>query len=169
MDRAGGWPPSWRSALVYGLGSSGRSAARLLLSLGVPVVAVDARPAEALDLDGLAGEKGFELRAGGEPEALPPELVDRVDAVVVSPGVPLERPALEDARRRGVPVLAEVELAFRFLDGPVVAVTGSNGKSTTTALAGAMLREAGFEVAVCGNIGPPLSSQVDPAEVDPAR
>ena len=159
----------WRLALVYGLGASGRAASRLLLSLGVPVVAVDARPAEALDADlhegGLAGAEGFELLAGGEPEALPPKLVDRVDAVVVSPGVPLERPRLEDARRRGVPVLAEVELAFPFLDGPVVAVTGSNGKSTTTALAGAMLREAGFEVAVCGNIGPPLSAQVDPARL----
>jgi len=159
----------WRLALVYGLGASGRAASRLLLGLGVPVVAVDARPAEALDLVGLAGEKGFELRAGGEPEALTPNLMDRVDAVVVSPGVPLERPLLADARRRGVPVLAEVELAFPFLDGPVVAVTGSNGKSTTTALAGAMLREAGFDVAVCGNIGPPLSAQVNPAGVDPAR
>jgi UDP-N-acetylmuramoylalanine--D-glutamate ligase len=153
----------WKRALVYGLGASGRAASRLLLSLGVPVLAVDARPAEALDAElvegGLAGAEGFELRAGGEPEALP----EGVDAVVVSPGVPLERPLLEDARRRGVPVLAEVELAFPFLDGPVVAVTGSNGKSTTTALAGAMLREAGFEAAVCGNIGPPLSSQVDPA------
>ena len=156
----------WRLALVYGLGASGRSASRLLLGLGVEVVAVDAREAEALDLStdggGLAGEPGFELRAGREPDALPAG----VDAVVVSPGVPLDRPLLEDARRRGVPVLAEVELAFRFLDGPVVAVTGSNGKSTTTALAGAMLREAGFEVAVCGNIGPPLSAQIDPAKLD---
>lgn len=155
----------WKLALVYGLGASGRAAARLLLRVGVPVLAVDARPAEALDLEGLAGEPRFELRAGGEPEALP----DRVDAVVVSPGVALERPLLEDARRRGVPILAEVELAFPFLDGPVVAVTGSNGKSTTTALAGAILREAGFEVAVCGNIGPPLSAEVDPAALAEPR
>lgn len=159
------WPSDWRNALVYGLGASGRAASRLLLSLGVQVLAVDARPAEALDAAGLAGDDGFELRAGAEPEALP----DGVDAVIVSPGVPLDRPLLEDARRRGVPVLAEVELAFPYLDGPVVAVTGSNGKSTTTALAGAMLREAGFEVAVCGNIGPPLSSQVDPAAMDVDR
>jgi UDP-N-acetylmuramoylalanine--D-glutamate ligase len=158
---ASGWPTSWRTALVYGLGASGRAASRLLLSLGVEVVAVDAREAEALDLTGLAGEAGFALRAGAEPEALPQALMDRIDAVVVSPGVPLDRPLLADARRRGVPVLAEVELAFPFLDGPVVGVTGSNGKSTTTALAGAMLREAGFEVAVCGNIGPPLSAEVD--------
>jgi UDP-N-acetylmuramoylalanine--D-glutamate ligase len=157
-----GWPRSWTNVLVYGLGTSGQAASRLLLGLGVAVLGVDARPAEALDLGDLAGEDDFELAdlagGGGEPEALP----DGVDAVVVSPGVPLERPLLEDARRRGVPVLAEVELAFPFLGGPVVAITGSNGKSTTTALTGAMLREAGFEVAVCGNIGPPLSAEVDP-------
>jgi UDP-N-acetylmuramoylalanine--D-glutamate ligase len=155
------WPPIWKRALVYGLGASGRAASRLLLSLGVEVLAVDAREAAALDVTGLAGEAGFTLRAGAEPEALPQALMDRIDAVVVSPGVPLDRPLLQDARRRGVPVLAEVELAFPFLDGPVVGVTGSNGKSTTTALAGAMLRQAGFDVAVCGNIGPPLSAEVD--------
>ncbi|HUF78718.1 MAG TPA: UDP-N-acetylmuramoyl-L-alanine--D-glutamate ligase [Thermoanaerobaculia bacterium] len=160
------WDASgWRRALVYGFGASGRAASRLLLGLGVEVVAVDAREAEALGLategGGLAAERGFELRAGAEPAALPAG----IDAVVVSPGVPLDRPLLEDARRRGVPVLAEVELAFPYLDGPVAAVTGSNGKSTTTALAGAMLREAGFEVAVCGNIGPPLSAQVDRARL----
>jgi UDP-N-acetylmuramoylalanine--D-glutamate ligase len=167
--KASGWPTPWRTALVYGLGASGRAASRLLLGLGVEVVAVDAREADALGLategGGLAAEPGFELRAGAEPGALPAG----IDAVVVSPGVPLDRPLLEDARRRGVPVLAEVELAFPFLDGPVVGVTGSNGKSTTTALAGAMLREAGFDVAVCGNIGPPLSAQIDLAEIDLGR
>lgn len=159
------WPDDWRNVLVYGLGTSGKAASRLLLGLGVSVVGVDARPEDALELEELAREAGFELRAGSEPEALPAG----VDAVVVSPGVPLERPLLADARRRGVPVLAEVELAFPFLDGPVVAITGSNGKSTTTALTGAMLREAGFEVAVCGNIGPPLSAQVDVAALAPER
>jgi len=152
----------WSRVLVYGLGLSGRAAARLLLermdSAGGAdrVLGVDARPEAELDLDELAGRSGFELRAGGEPAALP----EGIDAVVVSPGVPLDRPLLADARRRGVPVLAEVELAFPFLDGPVVAVTGSNGKSTTTALAGAMLREAGWDARVCGNIGEPLSAQV---------
>lgn len=148
-------------ALVYGLGLSGRAASRLLLALGARVVGVDARPAEALELGELPGQAGFELRAGGEPGELPAG----VDAVVVSPGVPLDRPLLEEARRRGVPVLAEVELAYPFLDGPLVAITGSNGKSTTTALAGAMLREAAFDVSVCGNIGTPLSAEVDAAVV----
>ncbi len=147
----------WQTVLVYGLGASGRAASRLLLDLGAEVVGVDARAVDALELGEPAGEKGFHLLAGGEPATLPAG----IDAVVVSPGVPLERSLLADARARGVPVLAEVELAFPYLDGPVVAVTGSNGKSTTTALAGAMLREAGFDAKVCGNFGPPLSAQVE--------
>ena len=76
--------------------------------------------------------------------------------------MPLDRPLLEDARRRGVPVIAEVELAFPFLNGPVVAITGTNGKSTTTALTGAMLRgRPAPTVEVCGNIGEPLAEAVD--------
>ncbi len=73
----------------------------------------------------------------------------------------MNRPLLEDARRRGVPVIAEVELAAPFLNGPVVAITGSNGKSTTTALTGAMLGAAGHKVEVCGNIGEPLVGKID--------
>ena len=136
--------------LVYGLGLSGRAAARLLLARGAAVLAVDDREVDAGDL-------------AGRIELLPAataELPAGVDAVVVSPGVPLNRPLLAAARRRGVPVIAEVELAFPFLNGPVVAITGSNGKSTTTALTGAMLREAGFTVEVCGNIGEPLADKV---------
>jgi UDP-N-acetylmuramoylalanine--D-glutamate ligase len=141
--------------LVYGLGLSGRAAARLLLSRGVAVVGVDEKPEEKLDLGDLAGR--IELRAG----AVPAELFTPVDGVVVSPGVPMDRPLLEDARRRGLPVIAEVELAFPFLDGPIIAITGSNGKSTTTALTGDMVRAAGHAVEVCGNIGEPLAGLVD--------
>ena len=148
--------------LVYGLGLSGRAAARMLLSRGVSVVAVDAKAGiDVSDLEAAASEKArFELLAGGEPQELPPSY-GRFDAVVVSPGVPMDRPLLEDARRRGVPVIAEVELAAPFLNGPVVAITGSNGKSTTTALTGAMLRAAGHKVEVCGNIGEPLVGKIE--------
>ncbi|HKI06503.1 MAG TPA: UDP-N-acetylmuramoyl-L-alanine--D-glutamate ligase [Thermoanaerobaculia bacterium] len=136
--------------LVYGLGLSGRAAARLLLARGTAVLAVDDKAADA-------GGLAVELLSGGGSQALP----SGIDAVVVSPGVPLDRPILEDARRQGVPVIAEVELAFPFLNGPVVAITGSNGKSTTTAMVGDMLRAAGFPVEVCGNIGEPLADKVD--------
>ncbi len=153
---------SWRRALVYGLGLSGTAAARLLRSRGVEVLGVDRRGAAELDLEGsgadqLAGDPGLAMALGAEPSELP----ERLDAVVVSPGVPLDRPLIDAARRRGVPVIAEVELAFRLLDGPLVGITGSNGKSTTTALTGELLEAAGREVEVCGNIGLPLSSCVD--------
>ena len=152
--------------LVYGLGLSGRAAVRLLLGRGVSVVGVDTKPADKLDLEELAdmneqtmgGRLRFELLAGSEPEQLPP---GNFDAVVVSPGVPMDRPLLEDARRHGLPVIAEVELAAPFVNGPIVGITGSNGKSTTTALTGAMLRAAGLPVEVCGNIGVPLVELVD--------
>lgn len=156
----------WRRVLVYGLGASGTAASRLLLALGARVVGVDSRPAEAIGLDGLPGAGGaFEVHRDEELHELPAD----VDAAVVSPGVPLDRPLLEEARRRSLPVLAEVELAWHYLPGPVVAITGSNGKSTTTALTGAMLREAGFDVAVCGNIGPPLSAEIDVADLVAAK
>ncbi len=147
----------WKRALVYGLGLSGKAAASLLLGRGVEVVGVDARPAAALDLGDLADEPRLAVHAGAEPSELPAGL----DGVVVSPGVPMDRPLLAAARARGVPVIAEVELAFPLLNGPVVAITGSNGKSTTTALAGAMLRAAGRDVEVCGNIGAPLAGVVE--------
>lgn len=148
--------------LVYGLGLSGRAAVRLLLSRGVAVVAVDTKPKEKLDLENLdeaaTGKATFELLVGDELTQLPP---GNFDAVVVSPGVPMDRPLLEDARQRGLPVIAEVELAAPFVNGPIVGITGSNGKSTTTAMTGAMLRAAGLPVEVCGNIGVPLAGLVD--------
>lgn len=146
----------WRRALVYGLGLSGCAAARLLRARGIPVVACDRRPAGELGLGELATDPGVELLLGGEPVDLPPG----VEGVVVSPGVPLDRPLLVAARSAGLPIVAEVELAFALLDGPLVGITGSNGKSTTTALAGALLAGSGFAVEVCGNIGVPLSSRV---------
>jgi UDP-N-acetylmuramoylalanine--D-glutamate ligase len=148
--------------LVYGLGLSGRAAANMLLSRGVSVVGVDAKAGiDVADLEtAAAGKAKLEVLAGAEPQELPPP-VGSFDAVIVSPGVPMDRPLLEDARRRGVPVIAEVELAAPLLNGPVVAITGSNGKSTTTALTGAMLRAAGHKVEVCGNIGEPLVGKIE--------
>ncbi len=165
LDLEAAMKTSWGSGrlervLVYGLGLSGRAAARLLLARDTSVVAVDARPEEKLDLSGLSstGRAQFEVLAGAEPLELP---AGGFDAVVVSPGVPMDRPLLAEARSRGIPVIAEVELAAPLLNGPIVAITGSNGKSTTTALTGAMLRAAGFPTVVCGNIGEPLAGLVD--------
>jgi UDP-N-acetylmuramoylalanine--D-glutamate ligase len=89
---------------------------------------------------------------GGED----PSWLEEIDLVVPSPGVPQENPLLRDACRRGIPVLSEIELAFRFLKAPLVAITGTNGKSTTTTLAGEILKAAGLKVFIGGNIGVPL-------------
>ncbi|HEX6204113.1 MAG TPA: UDP-N-acetylmuramoyl-L-alanine--D-glutamate ligase, partial [Thermoanaerobaculia bacterium] len=148
----------WRRVLVYGLGVSGAAAARLLASRGAAVLGVDSRPAGELSLDLPAGAR---FEAWSEDEAARRELPADVEAVVLSPGVPPDRPLLAAARRRGLPVVSEIELAFPLLDGPVVAITGSNGKSTTTALAGAMIAADGRPVEVCGNIGTALSAVVD--------
>ncbi|MDH3254038.1 MAG: UDP-N-acetylmuramoyl-L-alanine--D-glutamate ligase [Acidobacteriota bacterium] len=146
----------WKKVLVYGLGSSGRSAVRLLGEHGVRVVAVDRRPAAELNLGELSTRPGVDLLLGSEPTGLP----QNVDGVVVSPGVPQDRPLLNAARAQGLVVISEVELASIFVNGPIVGITGSNGKSTTTALTGALLESAGFDVEVCGNIGVPLSSRL---------
>jgi UDP-N-acetylmuramoylalanine--D-glutamate ligase len=159
-------PARLERVFVLGLGLSGTAATRLLRRRGIEVVASDRRAAEELGADDLARDPGVELRLSDRSADLPGNL----DAVVVSPGVGLDHPLLRQAVAQGVPVVAEVELAWSFLagsagstasDSTVVGITGSNGKSTTTAMTGALLAGAGFAVEVCGNIGRPLASVVD--------
>jgi UDP-N-acetylmuramoylalanine--D-glutamate ligase len=143
-----------KGVLVVGLARSGVAAARLAAARGARVRATDRRGAGELGAAtaALAG-LGVSFTLGRHQEAE----FRSADLVVVSPGVPLSIPELEAARRAGVPVLAEVELAYRFLPGvPLVAITGTNGKSTTTALAGALFAEE-RRTFVGGNLGTPLS------------
>jgi UDP-N-acetylmuramoylalanine--D-glutamate ligase len=117
-------------------------------------VATDRKPAGELEAEVLRLEqRGIRLELGEHR----PATLASAELVVVSPGVPWQLPELAAARRAGVPVIAELELGFRFLRGSVAAVTGTKGKSTTTAALGAMLREAGRDVRVGGNIGQPLT------------
>ncbi|HUP21329.1 MAG TPA: UDP-N-acetylmuramoyl-L-alanine--D-glutamate ligase [Thermoanaerobaculia bacterium] len=146
----------WRRALVYGLGASGRAAASALLHRGYAVLGVDDRTFAADELGELRAA-GLSVVAATELESLPAEL----DVVVKSPGVPPSRPLVAQARAQNVPVIGEIELAFPWLDGDLVGITGSNGKSTTTALTGALLRGCGFAAEICGNFGPPLASLLD--------
>lgn len=147
-----------KTAVVVGLARSGVAAARLLLRAGARVVATDARGARELGEDVTAlGTQGAALELGGHRAAA----FIAADLVVVSPGVPWEREELEAARRAGVPVLAEVEFGARFVTAPMAAVTGTKGKSTTSAALGAMLAEAGFDARVGGNIGRPLTGLLD--------
>jgi len=144
--------------VVVGLARSGVAAAAFLARRGARVVATDRKPAGELSEEALSLEaQGVELELGGHRAAT----LAGASLVVVSPGVPWDLPELEAARRAGVPVMAELELAFRSLRGTVAAVTGTKGKSTTTAAIGAMLREAGRDVRVGGNIGEPLINLVE--------
>jgi UDP-N-acetylmuramoylalanine--D-glutamate ligase len=139
---------------VAGAARSGLAAAELLARRGADVTLSDAR-ADIADSEALR-RLGVRLELGGHV----PETFARADLIVLSPGVPPEQPAIQAARDRGVPVIAEIELASRWLKGRVIAITGTKGKSTTTALTGRMLEAAGFKVTVGGNIGAPLSAQV---------
>ncbi len=141
---------------VFGMGKSGVAAANFLAARGYGVVATDALPEEKLPL--LASlDARVERRLGGHP----PALLEGVELVVLSPGIPADIPPLREAAARGIPIISEIELAFRHLQGTVVAITGSNGKSTTTALIGEILRAAGRDPVVAGNIGEPLVAAVD--------
>ena len=139
---------------VVGAAMSGIAAAELLARRGARVTLSEAR-AEATGAERLRNV-GVMLEVGGHQ----PQTFTSADLIVLSPGVPPEHELVRVARSRGVPVIGELELAFRWLQGRVIAITGTKGKSTTTALTGRMLDAAGFKVLVGGNIGTPLSAQV---------
>lgn len=149
---------SSKKAIVVGLGKSGQAAARLLKSKGANVVGTDSAPLERLAPG--ARELGIELRAGGHEGVR----FDKVDLVVVSPGVP-NFGALDRAAEAGVDVIGELELACRYIDAPLVAIGGTNGKSTTTTLVGELLSAGGNCVFVGGNLGTPAAAAAD-AEYD---
>jgi UDP-N-acetylmuramoylalanine--D-glutamate ligase len=145
--------------LVVGMARSGIAAARLLHSRGVPVFVSDAgNPASAAELE----EAGIPYETGHHTRLMFLE----ADEIVVSPGVPLDIEPLSAARASGVSIISEVELASRYLLGDIVAVTGSNGKTTTTTLLGEIMRAAGRRVQVGGNIGVALSSLVPGSTAD---
>ncbi len=145
---------------VVGAARSGLAAAKLLATRGAHVTLSEAR-ADVPEAGPLVAD-GVMLELGGHKT----ETFTSADLVVLSPGVPPDQPAVQAARERGVPILGEVELASRWLRGRVIAITGTKGKSTTTALTGRMLQAAGFTVSVGGNIGEPLSAQVSDSTPD---
>jgi UDP-N-acetylmuramoylalanine--D-glutamate ligase len=149
-----------QQVLVVGAARSGVAAAQLLARRGALVTLTDVKSeiAEASELQAA----GVRLELGGHVAAT----FESSQLVVVSPGVPLDLPELARAKAAGVTVIGELELASRWLRGPVVAITGTKGKSTTTTLVGRMLEAAGRRVMVGGNIGYPLSAQVDDSTAD---
>jgi UDP-N-acetylmuramoylalanine--D-glutamate ligase len=148
----------WKKAGVMGLGLSGVAAAGFLARRGVEVVAADAKGLESLSDEARAlALAGVTLRA----PATGPSVFASCEVVIASPGVPSTASALAEARASGIPIIAEVELAARWLRGVLIGITGSNGKSTVTALVGRILETAGIPARVCGNIGVPLTAVVE--------
>ena len=152
-----------RKALVIGAARSGIASARFLAQRGAMVALNDRKPLtewsrQARELK----SEGVGLVAGDPPSWL----LDQIDLVVVSPGVPTKSIPIRYADRKGAEVIGEVELASRFIKGRTVAITGSNGKTTTTSLIGQMLKDAGLHVQVGGNIGTALISMIDSSRED---
>ncbi|HEY1578995.1 MAG TPA: UDP-N-acetylmuramoyl-L-alanine--D-glutamate ligase [Terracidiphilus sp.] len=147
-----------KKVVVVGLGKSGLAAALFLRRRGAHVTVSDIRSAESLakEIPALLDE-GINVEAGGHGLLT----FRRQDLIVVSPGVPLDTPELVQARNLGRPIIGELELAARFLRGQIVAVTGSNGKTTTTSLIGEILEKAGIPTQVGGNIGVPVVALIE--------
>jgi len=152
-----------RKALVIGAARSGIASARFLAQRGATVALNDRKPLGewskgALDLK----TEGVGLVEGDAPSWL----LDQIDLVIISPGVPTKAIPIRYADRRGAEVIGEIELASRFLRGRIIAITGTNGKTTTTSLIGEMLKDAGLKVQVGGNIGKALISMIDSSRDD---
>src|ERR1700678_290071 len=149
-----------KRVLVVGLGKSGVGSALFLRSRGARVTVSDAKPeAELRDEILLLLEHGITVETGGHGD----RTFRGQDLIVVSPGVPVDAPQLVQARSLGEPVIGEIELAAQFLRGQIVAITGANGKTTTTSLAGEIVAAGKFPTLVGGNIGTPAVGFVDQA------
>jgi UDP-N-acetylmuramoylalanine--D-glutamate ligase len=144
-----------------GLARTGGNRA-ISIEAGRKVKVSDAKTAELAPFLGPLKGLSVEWELGGHTESF---FAD-ADLIVMSPGVPLNLPAVEKSRAKGIPVIGEVELAFRFLRRPLIAITGTNGKTTTTTLIGEMLKGSGKKVFVGGNIGNPLISYVEGPQDD---
>ncbi len=144
-----------KRVLVVGLGRSGVASAFFLQEHGARVIVSDSKSEAQLQTEVPALlDRGISIETGRHGE----RTFRDQDLIVVSPGVPSDQPQLQHARTLGIPVIGEVELAFRFLQGKVLAITGSNGKTTTTTLVGEILSKCGKKTLVGGNIGTPVIS-----------
>jgi len=152
-----------KKVLIIGAARSGVAAAKFLQSHGAVVALNDRKELEKWSDDALALKQ---LGVGLLPGETPMWLLDQLDLVVVSPGVPSNIIPIRYAERAGAEVIGEIELAFRYLKGRMIAITGSNGKTTTTTLIGNLLRDAGLNVQVGGNIGTALISLAESSRED---
>ncbi|CAN5872476.1 UDP-N-acetylmuramoyl-L-alanine--D-glutamate ligase [soil metagenome] len=147
-----------KKVLVVGAARSGIASAKFLAARGATVALNDGKPIEKWSPEAVALK---DVGVGCLPGEAPSWLLDNIDLVVLSPGVPVKSISVRYAERAGAEIIGEVELASRFLKGRMVAITGTNGKTTTTALVGQLLTDAGLPAQVGGNIGTPLISLVE--------
>ena len=147
-----------KKALVCGMARSGIAAAKLLNRLGAGVTLQDMKKREEISADVLALEgEGIVLYTGANPD----EIACAQDLIVLSPGIPCDLPFIAAAENAGIEVISEVELAYRLTPCPITAITGTNGKTTTTTLTGEIMKTAYSKTAVVGNIGVPYSEEVE--------
>ena len=147
-----------KKALVCGMARSGIAAAKLLNRLGARVTLQDMKKREESSADVLALEgQGIVLYTGANPD----EIACAQDLIVLSPGIPCDLPFIAAAENAGIEVISEVELAYRLTPCPITAITGTNGKTTTTTLTGEIMKTAYSGTAVVGNIGVPYSEEVE--------
>ncbi|MBA3765135.1 MAG: UDP-N-acetylmuramoyl-L-alanine--D-glutamate ligase, partial [Actinobacteria bacterium] len=138
--------------MVVGAGVAGSSAARVLMEEGATVRVTEARPESELSTVAALRDAGVEMLTGGHD----PTHLDDATLVVTGPGVPDRAPVLGWARERGLPIWGEMELGARLAEAPYIAVTGTNGKTTTTGMIESCLRAGGIDAVACGNIGHPF-------------
>src|SRR6202045_2445639 len=152
-----------KRVLVVGLGRSGVASALFLKAHGARVTVSDTKTGDELHNEiPVLLDHGITVETGGHGE----RTFRGQDLIVVSPGVPVDAPPLLQARSVGGEIIGEIELAAQFLPGPIIAITGSNGKTTTTTLTGEILTAGGFPAIVGGNIGTPAIALVDQARAE---
>ncbi|MDO9574660.1 MAG: UDP-N-acetylmuramoyl-L-alanine--D-glutamate ligase, partial [Candidatus Contubernalis sp.] len=154
-----------KTVVVIGMGLSGVSAARLLAQKGARVIINDYKSREELIpcLEALKSYPNIKIVTGGHPEGI---VNTGTELVVKNPGIPMDIRPLKRADELGIKVITEVELAYLFTRAPIIGITGTNGKTTTTALLGEIFKEAGKKVYVAGNIGVPLCDIAEKATAD---
>ncbi|PKR78538.1 UDP-N-acetylmuramoyl-L-alanine--D-glutamate ligase [Halalkalibacillus sediminis] len=145
----------YKRVLVLGLAKSGQAAAELLYDSGVDLVVNDRLPLKENAVAQQLSAKGINVVTGEHPLSI----LDEIDLVVKNPGIPYDNVIIEEATKRDLPIITEVELSFYLIDGPIIGITGSNGKTTTTTLIYELLEAGGLNPLIAGNIGE-VASQV---------
>lgn len=154
----------YSKVLVLGLAKSGEAAAQLLYDSGIDFRINDQLPLDENETAKRFTELGCDVITGEHPLTV----LDDIDLVVKNPGIPYDNPIIQEASERKIPVITEVELSYLLVDGPLIAITGSNGKTTTTTLIYELLQAGGLDPLIAGNIGSVASEVLRKQQKRPA-